>query len=79
VRFPNASELFSEGLHHGIAALEFGNEQLKPESGIKWTNTISANYMKYISAEATFYISQIRDFIYLSPLPDPVCPVSISP
>ena len=72
VRFPNASELFSEGLHHGIAALEFGNEQLKPESGIKWTNTISANYMKYISAEATFYISQIRDFIYLSPLPDPV-------
>lgn len=71
-RFPNASELFSEGLHHGIAALEFGNENLKPERGVKWVNTITTNYKKYFSTEATFYISQIHNFIYLAPLPDPV-------
>lgn len=71
-RFPNASELFSDGLHHGIAAVEFGNDKLKPESGVKWVNTISANYKKYIAAEATFYITQINNFIYLAPLPEPV-------
>ena len=49
-RFPNASELFSDGLHHGIAALEFGNDQLKPEHGVKWINTIATNYKKYLQA-----------------------------
>jgi len=71
-RFPNASELFSEGLHHGIAALEYGNDKLKPEHGVKWVNTIATNYKKYIQAEATFYVNRINDFIYLAPLPDPV-------
>ena len=71
-RFPNASELFSDGLHHGIAALEFGNDQLKPEHGVKWINTIATNYKKYLQAEATFYISKIHDFIYLAPLPNPI-------
>lgn len=71
-RFPNASELFSDGLHHGIAALEFGNADLKPESGVKWVNTISTHYKKYIDAEVTFYVSKIHNFIYLAPLPEPV-------
>lgn len=71
-RFPNASELFSEGLHHGIAVLEFGNDQLKPEHGIKWINTITTHYKKYIQLEATFYVDKINDFIYLAPLPTPV-------
>lgn len=71
-RFPNASELFSDGLHHGIASLEYGNDQLKPEHGVKWVNTIITNYKKFIQAEATFYVSRINDFIYLAPLPSPV-------
>lgn len=71
-RFPNASELFSDGLHHGIAALEFGNENLKPEHGVKWINTLNVNYKKYISAELSFYASKIKNFIYLAPLPNPI-------
>ena len=71
-RFPNANELFSEGLHHGIASLEFGNENLKPERGVKWINTINTNYKKFIQAEVSFYISKMNDFIYLAPLPEPV-------
>lgn len=43
-RFPNASELFSDGLHHGIATLEYGNDQLKPERGVKWVNSINLSY-----------------------------------
>ncbi|HMV14841.1 MAG TPA: TonB-dependent receptor [Chitinophagales bacterium] len=71
-RFPNTSELFSDGLHHGIATLEFGNDKLKPEHGVKWINTIRVNYRKFIKAEASFYISKIIDFIYLAPLPAPI-------
>lgn len=71
-RFPNISELFSDGLHHGIATLEFGNDKLKSEHGVKWINTVSINYRKFIKAEASFYISKIVDFIYLAPLPAPI-------
>lgn len=71
-RFPNASELFSDGLHHGIASIEYGNSKLKPEHGLKWVNTITTNYKKFIQAEATFYISRINNFIYLAPLSEPV-------
>jgi iron complex outermembrane receptor protein len=71
-RFPNASELFSDGLHHGIAALEFGNPDLHPERGFKWVNTISTGFKKFLQAEITFYVSRINGFIYLAPLPDPV-------
>ncbi len=71
-RFPNASELFSEGLHHGIAALEFGNQFLKPEKGVKWTSTVMGKFRNYFQTEATFYITKINDYIYLAPLPEPV-------
>lgn len=71
-RFPNASELFSNGLHHGIAAIEFGEPDLHPEKGIKWTTTLLAQYKKFIQAEVTAYISTIYDFIYLAPLPEPI-------
>ncbi|HNG71804.1 MAG TPA: TonB-dependent receptor, partial [Chitinophagales bacterium] len=57
---------------HGIATLEFGNDKLKPEHGVKWINTVSINYRKFIKAEASFYISKIVDFIYLAPLPAPI-------
>lgn len=71
-RFPNASELFSEGLHHGIAVLEFGNENLRPEHSVKWINTITTKYKKYIEASATIHIATLKDYIYLAPLPNPV-------
>ncbi len=71
-RFPNASELFSDGLHHGIATLEYGNDQLKPERGVKWVNSINLSYKKYFKSELTFYVAKINDYIYLAPLPDPM-------
>jgi iron complex outermembrane receptor protein len=71
-RFPNASELFSDGLHHGIATLEYGNDQLKPERGVKWVNSVNLSYKKYFKSELTFYVAKINDYIYLAPLPNPV-------
>ncbi|MCB0506690.1 MAG: TonB-dependent receptor [Bacteroidetes bacterium] len=71
-RFPNANELFSEGLHHGVAALEFGDENLHPERGIKWITTITAQYKKIVKLEASFYTTKIKDYIYIAPLPDPI-------
>lgn len=71
-RFPNANELFSEGLHHGIATIEFGNQKLKQEHGIKWVNTLSTQYKKLIKLELNFYVTKIKNYIYSAPLPDPI-------
>ena len=62
-RFPNANELFSEGLHHGIATIEFGNQKLKQEHGIKWVNTLSTQYKKLIKLELNFYVTKIKNYI----------------
>ncbi len=71
-RYPNANELFSEGLHHGVAALEFGNENLRPENGIKWMTTLTTKYKKYLQVEAGIYATKVYNYIYIAPLPEPV-------
>ncbi len=71
-RYPNANELFSEGLHHGVAAIEFGNENLHPENAIKWMTTLTTNYKKYLQIETGFYASKVYDYIYVAPLPEPI-------
>jgi len=65
-RAPNVNELFSDGLHHGAAAIEEGNPDLKSESSIKWVNTIEHNSDK-ISLNASIYYNVISDYIYLRP------------
>ena len=34
------NELFSEGLHHGAAAVEIGNPDMDSEKSLKWINEI---------------------------------------
>lgn len=65
-RAPNVNELFSDGLHHGAAAIEEGNPDLKSESSIKWVNNIEHNSEK-ISLNASIYYNIISDYIYLRP------------
>lgn len=65
-RSPNISELFSEGLHHGAAAIEYGNLTLKPE------HALSANLaLKYKHNKTTFegeaFIKKVKNYIYLNP------------
>ena len=66
-RPPNASELFSNGIHHGAAAFEIGNPTLRGEK----SSNISLNSVyndEQIYIELGLYTNYISDFIYLRPL-----------
>ncbi|MDR7131909.1 iron complex outermembrane receptor protein [Algoriphagus sp. 4150] len=65
-RPPNVNELFSEGLHHGAAAVEIGNADLKSEKSLKWINELQYDG-KRTHLELTAYLNPIRDYIYLNP------------
>jgi iron complex outermembrane receptor protein len=65
-RPPNVSELFSNGLHHGAAAVEYGDTNLIAE---KAYNTILAvDYVnKGFLLQVEGYYNHINNFIYLKP------------
>ncbi len=66
-RPPNVSELFSNGVHHGAAAVEIGDTNLVAE---KAHNTILG--LDYIGdkwlIQAEVYYNYINNFIYLKPV-----------
>lgn len=68
-RPPNVNELFSQGLHHGAAAVEIGDENLTSEKSFKWVNELSIEGNKH-HLEITGYANRIQDYIYLSPTKD---------
>lgn len=66
-RAPSVAELYASGLHHGAAAIEYGDPGLLTEKAL---NTIlSARYQRdeRLQAEVSVYYNPIRDFIYLRP------------
>lgn len=65
-RPPNVNELFSQGLHHGAAAVEIGDADLDSEKSLKWVNSLEFEGKKS-TGELTVYANQIRDYIYLNP------------
>lgn len=65
-RPPNVNELFSQGLHHGAAAVELGDANLDSEKSLKWVNELEYEG-KRTTVGLTAYANQIRDYIYLNP------------
>jgi iron complex outermembrane receptor protein len=70
-RSPSINELYSAGLHHGIAAVEFGDETLEEERMTSLTLSVSGNDIKVfgigIDFNATGYTYFIDNYIYLQP------------
>jgi len=77
-RPPHVSELYSEGLHHGTAAIEEGlmrtnGEVLTEQSLIdkevsgKWISTLQLGGKKF-SADFSAYANIINDYVFLSPV-----------
>ena len=67
-RPPHVSELYSEGLHHGAAAIETGDAALKSERSLKVTADLETDlFHGKLSADVTIYTDRISDFIYLRP------------
>ncbi|MGH1366929.1 MAG: TonB-dependent receptor [Calditrichia bacterium] len=65
-RPPGINELYSQGLHHGSAQCEFGNENLTSESSL--SADISVRHEgERIQLSVSAYNNSITDFIYLQP------------
>ncbi|MEH6307133.1 TonB-dependent receptor [Olivibacter sp. CPCC 100613] len=63
-RPPSVSELFSNGLHHGTAAIEIGNDQFKSEQGLKWVNAVKLQLPRF-DLELDAYAHYIKNYTYL--------------
>lgn len=67
-RPPHASELYSEGLHHGAAAIEEGDAALGSERAVKGSMDLrSVSRNGRLALDATLHASRINGFIYLRP------------
>ncbi|GGD75853.1 membrane protein [Emticicia aquatilis] len=65
-RAATVNELYSDGVHHGAASFERGNENLNPEKALNTSFTV--NYISQIlQAELHFYNNFINNYIFLSP------------
>jgi iron complex outermembrane receptor protein len=65
-RNPNISEQFSEGMHHGAAAIEYGNKNLKPENAVSINGTLKYRHNKTLF-ETEVFVKQVKNYIYLRP------------
>ncbi len=66
-RAPSVNELYSNGLHHGAAALEYGDSTLQSERTNNAIVTVKYNPGKRLNIEVTPYIHYINNFIYRQP------------
>jgi iron complex outermembrane receptor protein len=73
-RAPHVNELFSEGLHHGAAAIEEGDQSLSSERAVKWVNGLEWT-SKSLHVTASAFVQSVNDFIYLRPTGTPLLTV----
>lgn len=66
-RAPLPNELYSDGVHHGAAAIERGKNDLTYEYAKEASLQFNYHKSDKVNAEITFYHKLIDDFIYLNP------------
>lgn len=66
-RPPEVNELYSNGLHQGVAGIEEGNWELNPELSFKTILTQTFVISELFRVEATIYSHLIYQYIYLKP------------
>jgi iron complex outermembrane receptor protein len=66
-RPPSINELYSSGLHHGAAAIEYGDSTLKAEQSVKWMNSFDAIPCSWLKLSVELYAHYFHGYIYLSP------------
>jgi iron complex outermembrane receptor protein len=66
-RAPSINELYSQGLHHSVAAIEEGDNQLLPETSIKWLHSLQFSFNEKLRLNMDAYASRIQNYIYLEP------------
>ncbi len=66
-RQPEVNELYSSGLHQGLASVEYGNPNLVAENSLKTIMTFDLQFNKKWFAQVTGYYHRIDDYIFLNP------------
>ncbi len=66
-RAPGVNELYSYGVHHGAAAFEIGDPNLKGETAYNFSLNTEFN-PKNLQIELGLYHNYIHNFIYLKPM-----------
>jgi len=66
-RSPESNELYSNGLHQGVAGIEEGNWQLQPETSFKTILTQTFSLTDLLHIEVSAYAHLIYNYIYLKP------------
>lgn len=68
-RPPHVSELYSEGLHHGSAAIELGDASLQGERSLKAVLDGEGSWREgRLKAWVTLYHDRVSGYIYLRPI-----------
>lgn len=65
-RAPNPSELFSDGLHHSLATIEYGELRLSKEKVNKWLLGVESRGDQ-ISYSASIHYADLKDYIIIEP------------
>jgi len=68
-RPPQVNELYSNGLHHGVATYEIGNAELQAERNINADVTLHINTSD-VQCEVSGYATKYFGYIYTKPLPN---------
>lgn len=70
-RPPSVNELYSYGLHYGLATFEMGDSSLSPERSYLIDLNLRKVYMNWY-ADMSVFAEQYRGYIYKAPLADPI-------
>ena len=74
-RSPSINELYAAGLHHGAAALEYGDPDLQIETS--WQNSLSAKWESArLQIDLGAYVNLMDGFIYLEPQAPPALTIA---
>jgi iron complex outermembrane recepter protein len=71
-RAPSVSELHSNGLHHGAAAIEYGDKNLKIENAYTSIFTVKYTPRANLFIEVSPYYNYFSNFIYREPTAEPI-------
>lgn len=71
-RPPSVNELYSFGLHHGAAAMEYGDANLGTERTLNYIASVRSNAVRNLSIDVSAYLHDMRNFIYRRPMSQPV-------
>lgn len=66
-RQPEVNELYSSGLHQGLASVEYGNPNLIAENSFKALLELEGSLFQNGTFQVVGYYQNIQDYIYLKP------------